>query len=398
MKRTGKQCCTGLAAAAAAAVIAMPAAAETVAELSARVAALESKADAQQKQPLTVSGGGYGLTFYGFVKGDAVYDNNYDLGYTTGGFIGMGTASGAKEGSASHIHAYESRLGIKGLLATDAGDVKFNLEGDFYGGGGGTFRLRHAYGEWGSLLVGQTWNLWNPQGFVPSRHLDFNGLASSSHYRTPQIRYTHKFSDTVTGMIGLEEDPSSNAKRVAPAFQIAYNGPQFGFGFGGVHRQLERPDALGGGTTNGYAVSAAASYKWSSGQVGVQYGQSKAGTTFKANAGGAGWSPITDPSRTFFDLDANGEGVKAHGYKFAITQKLPRESDISFSYGTTILDEFAGFRADDTEQLEGAFLTLRHFPTKSVMVGVEAGFFKRTEFDGDSFDNTRLQTSVQFTF
>ena len=51
------------------------------------------------------------------------------------------------------------------------------MEGDFYSSGD-QFRLRHAYGEIGDLLVGQTWTTFTDVAAAPAT-LDFEGSVSS---------------------------------------------------------------------------------------------------------------------------------------------------------------------------------------------------------------------------
>ena len=62
----------------------------------------------------------------------------------------------------SSISVKQSRFGVKGALPTGASGtpLNFKFEFDLFGtgvdAGQTTFRLRHAYGEWGSFLAGQT--------------------------------------------------------------------------------------------------------------------------------------------------------------------------------------------------------------------------------------------------
>ncbi len=62
----------------------------------------------------------------------------------------MGSYTDLFTGSAD---AFQSRIGLTTM--TPQG-VKINLEGDFRGSGGGSLRLRHAYGEYNGILMGQT--------------------------------------------------------------------------------------------------------------------------------------------------------------------------------------------------------------------------------------------------
>lgn len=139
--------------AAASLAVAGSAQAETLTQLEARIAALEAK----EQEPVQVTNRyGMALSFYGTVKVDAVMDNNYGLGNTIGGIAQI--LDGAAEESDQKIHAFQSRFGFRGEQDTEYGKLRFNVEGDFFGGGGGTFRLRHAYGQIGGWTIGQTWS------------------------------------------------------------------------------------------------------------------------------------------------------------------------------------------------------------------------------------------------
>jgi hypothetical protein len=61
------------------------------------------------------------------------------------------------------------------------------LETDFAGPNG--YRIRHAYGQYKSLLVGQTWSLFTQLNVSPAT-VDFGGATGSVTLRTPQIRYS----------------------------------------------------------------------------------------------------------------------------------------------------------------------------------------------------------------
>jgi hypothetical protein len=97
------------------------------------------------------------------------------------------------------ITAKQSRLFVKTRSATPLGDFKIHLEGDFYGQGGNqvvsnssTWRLRHAYGELGNLLIGQTWSTFMNCYALPET-VDFGGPAGQIFVRQAQVRWTQPF-------------------------------------------------------------------------------------------------------------------------------------------------------------------------------------------------------------
>jgi len=140
----------------------------------------------------------------GFIKGDVVYsdvgagaESDYDR-YFYPRAIPVGKAADKAE-SKTAITAKQTRLFIKTKTPTPMGDLKIHLEGDFYGQGGNqvvsnssTWRLRHAYGEIGNLLVGQTWSTFMDVCALPET-VDFGGPAGQIFIRQAQVRWTQPF-------------------------------------------------------------------------------------------------------------------------------------------------------------------------------------------------------------
>lgn len=366
-------------------------AAQDLSSLEARITALES--EQSQKGQVSVAPG-VKLSFYGYAKLDVITDNNFDLGATTGGMAGVTAASA--EGSGSNAHAYESRLGVRGTIDSDLGEVKFNIEGDFFGSGGGSFRLRHAYGEIGSLLAGQTWTSWVPAEGGPATVQDFNGLAGSSYYRTPQIRYTYRPNDQWRFAVAIEEDYAPGpATRLALTGFAGYADGPLKIGMGAISREIETA-AFGNVTGYGYAIGA--DYDaWQGGKLHAQYIGGKGITTLLNNAGFSGYEAGA-AGKYAFDIDANGDAIKAKGVKLGVTQKLGEKSDITLAHGFQSYDDYADAAGDYTKKLSSSYLTYRYFATKSVMLAAEASYVEREQFNGESFDNTRLQGVVKFTF
>jgi len=94
--------------------------------------------------------------------------------------------------------ARASRLGIVTSTPSKWGELEVKLEGDFnapndymgeLGSNGTQFRLRHAYGRWGNLLVGQTWSNFIDLRSYPET-VDFNPTGDVTLIRQTQLRYT----------------------------------------------------------------------------------------------------------------------------------------------------------------------------------------------------------------
>lgn len=81
----------------------------------------------------------------------------------------------------------QTRLGFEVTRKTDVGGIFIRLETDFAGANG--YRIRHAYGQFGKFLFGQTWSLFSQVSVRPAT-VSTRGPTGSISQRTPQIRYT----------------------------------------------------------------------------------------------------------------------------------------------------------------------------------------------------------------
>ncbi|MBL8226246.1 MAG: hypothetical protein JNM50_13055 [Chromatiales bacterium] len=96
----------------------------------------------------------------------------------------------------------QSRFGVKAEVPTDRGPIKTKFEFDMFGVGGDagqtTIRLRHAYGEWGQFLAGQTHSLFMDIDIFPNV-IDYWGPAGMVFLRNPQIRRSAGRRSPATG-------------------------------------------------------------------------------------------------------------------------------------------------------------------------------------------------------
>jgi hypothetical protein len=91
---------------------------------------------------------------------------------------------------------------------TSVGEVRFYVEGDFFGTNSTTPRLRHAYAQARNLLIGQTFtNFMDPDAFPDG--LDFQGPNGMVSIRNPQFRYGFALASHTTLHISVEK-PSSD--------------------------------------------------------------------------------------------------------------------------------------------------------------------------------------------
>ena len=79
-----------------------------------------------------------------------------------------GTATVA-EGARLAMTAIPSRFNFDVRSPSSVGDLRAFIEADF-AGTSGTLRLRHAFAQWGQLLVGQTWSTFSDPGGRAGQH------------------------------------------------------------------------------------------------------------------------------------------------------------------------------------------------------------------------------------
>lgn len=170
-----------------------------------------------------------------------------------------GTDAGRRKGAA-FLHARTSRIGIEAGTPTQYGPLSVKIEGDFnndprtgnaavYGDtkniytqqatNSYNFRLRHAYGQFGGLLVGQTWSTFMDVDNSPET-VDFNGPIGSTFIRQPMVRYTYPTKDYGSFTVAAEnassyvlEDGTATPKGFAKVPDVVVRWDK-GFDFGAV--------------------------------------------------------------------------------------------------------------------------------------------------------------------
>ncbi len=146
------------------------------------------------------------IKFYGYVQLDTTYDfagrdpnvEGNDWAVHIANVPLENTPEYQNKKNQMYMTARTSRFGVETNTPTSIGAVGVKLEGDFNAANlesgqsftnSVLFRLRHAYGTVGGLLVGQTWSNFLDLASYPDT-VDFNGPGSIALIRQPQIRYT----------------------------------------------------------------------------------------------------------------------------------------------------------------------------------------------------------------
>lgn len=145
----------------------------------------------------------------GYVKLDAIHDFD-DVGSEDLFVTGAIRTEGKNRKGRTRLHARQSRLNVDVRKPTEYGDVRTFVEGDFFGAGGNqnvsnstSFRLRHAFGEVGQFLAGQTWSTFMDVSVIPDT-LDFEGPNSELFIRQGQLRWTQPVGEGLTVAFAIE--------------------------------------------------------------------------------------------------------------------------------------------------------------------------------------------------
>ncbi len=154
----------------------------------------------------------------GFVKMDGIYDANHAYGGQFGNFatIPLDNSAQANQDAEFNAHARNSRVNFTTLTPTEIGDLKTFVEVDFFGTdrgnpnttNGSDLQLRHAYGQVGRVLAGQTWSNFMDLDAYPES-LDYVGPVGLSFVRQAQVRYTDKIDDNWSYAMALEAPQTS---------------------------------------------------------------------------------------------------------------------------------------------------------------------------------------------
>jgi hypothetical protein len=371
--------------------------------------------------PAWAAGDGKSFEVYGFAQADFVQDfkrvnPNWDdtlrpsrIPTTEGEFGGDGQ---------SIIGVRQSRFGVKASLPTGGQTLKTMFEIDLFGvgvdEGQTTIRLRHAYGEWGQWLAGQTHSLFMDIDVFPNT-IDYWGPSGMVFLRNPQIRWTplaganafavaiEKPSDDIDagefrtvdpGLLDLQSDEELPDLTAQFRAQRDWGHVQLG----GILRRIgvenvADPANIQEGDDLGWGLNLSTNVKVGARDViraSVVYGE---GIASYMNDGGVDLAPSSaDP------LTAEAESVELTGLVLYYDHWWNDRLSSAIGYSSTEVDNLAGQSADAFKKGQYASANLLYYPADRILVGAELLWGEREDFDGDSGDDVRLQISFKYNF
>jgi len=373
---------------------------------------------------------GRNFEIYGFAQADFIQDfdgrldPNWDDAFRPSK-IGIDEQFGS-DGQSS-LSVKQSRFGVKGSMPTGDGSepLNFKFEFDLFGtgvdAGQTTFRLRHAYGEWGRLLAGQTNTLFMDGDVFPNT-IDYWGPSGMVFYRNVQIRYTPFKTENSHFAIAIErpgndidsgnlrlieglEDAQVQNDETLPDLTAQYrHGGDWGHvQVAGILRKVgfeTRPtsaDRWSSGSETGWGINLGSAINvFGSDKILLQfvYGE---GIANYMNDGGMDLAPAA----TFGEVavtSLQAEAVPLTGVVAYYDHYWSPKWSSSIGYSYTEVDN-TNFQADDTfNKGEYASANLLHYPAANLMIGGEFLYGRRTNNDGADGDDMRFQFTVKYNF
>jgi hypothetical protein len=375
--------------------------------------------------------GGWDTSVYGYARLNASYDIDEDVASSTRSFnynaINVGAAEDNEATGSFGADAFQSRIGVR---TTSPEGLTVNIEGDFRGSGGGSVRLRHAYGSYKGILAGQTWS--NFTSFVGNTGtLDFDSLPGAAGFqsRTAQLRYTTgplsialedpQFAisgkDVVTfagnsieDINDADGDPiifgrtTTNVKdsqeTSLPALTARIQDSAGGLNYAAavLAQQLGYDTGTADDTAIGYAAFVAANIALSDMitiQGSLSYTDGASNYLYRAGA----MSGYVD--------DANGdlETISGYGGIVGAGLNLGDGRSINIGYGMTQVDlddavAAKAVKATDAESISAVMANYKWTPIKNAMMGIEYQYGMKESQNGDDGDASRLLFAAQYNF
>jgi hypothetical protein len=332
----------------------------------------------------------------GRIKLDVIRD--FDVISSEDSFDPRTIAVDGSEGGNSQVHAKETRLSLDMRGPVEDSELRMYVEIDFYGSGS-VLRLRHAYGSYKGVMVGQNWSTFVDDANFPNT-IDFESPIAFPSIRQAQGRFTAKVGSKASWSVAVEDNKSSidlpadtpgKAEYPMPDLttRVRYEGGRghvFASGFLGRARFRPTdgdPDdvTLWGGLLSGRLKTFGRDYAY------AQF-------TFGAGVGRYRGALTAVP-----DLDGNLKAVSlvafTGGYEHYWSPRLSTNAVYS---GGSIPDEPYYRGTLNKELTYGAVNLLYWFLPDRAWAGVEYLYGRRELVQGDSGNANRLQFAVRFNF
>jgi len=316
----------------------------------------------------------------------------------------------------------QSRLGFKTFTPTSLGELKTIFEFELFGtgvdAGQTTFRLRHAWGEFGQIGAGQTWSPFMDPDVFPNS-IEYWGPNGMVFFRNVQLRWTPWQKGDSNFMIALER-PGASADQGIYAGRIELQNVKARFPLpdlsahyrkagewghvqvAGMLREMKWDDLNAdqfnlSGSATGWGINVSSNLKLAKKHVArlqVAYGDGVQNYWNDAPVDIGIQNNPGDPRRpvvgkalpilgivAFLDLNWNAKWTSTVGYSLVNIDNSDAQAAAAFKRG------------------QYALANILYYPAPNFFLGPEIQWGKRENFkDGFTSDDVRIQFSVKYNF
>lgn len=332
-----------------------------------------------EKRGLGMTLGNAEFNLYGNVRMDGSYQvegSSRDLPYNHINAVALEGNNESSDRLRSTLSA--TRLGLDFKSPVGDQDVKGKIEVDFLGGSNfDNLRIRHAYLNYGNWLIGQTWSNFAVPDYMPET-VDALAYAGGAVKRTPQVRYTAKFSPQ-TNLVVASEDPKDNSiTQRLPALTARLN-----------HQFADNMSVSARAMGHEKRINSDEEMAWGVG-LGAKYDVTPS-TTLKADYYHVkGDSSFVSFANTGTIQGANGlEQSEFDSITVGLTQKFNEKLRGTVGYGYMSFDQNADYlaatpadkRTGVNKDLWQAWANVFYSPIKPVSLGLEYVYGERTALE-----------------
>ena len=319
--------------------------------------------------------GGAELKLYGNIRADGSYQIEGGPGsspYNQIANVALEGEPGYKDRLKTTLSA--TRLGLDFAAPVKDAKVTGKVEVDFLGAND-NLRIRHAYLTYNDWLVGQTWSNFAPPDYIPDT-VDAMTYTGGAIKRTPQVRYTHKFSPETNVVVALEDPKDASSNMRLPALTTRLN-----------HQVLDNMQVGLRGMVNEKRTDADTTTAWGVG-LGTKLDITPS-TTLKADYYHVkGDSSFVLSTNQGFVQDSNKNIVDENEFDsiiVGITQKFNAQWRGTLGYGYMKADDNDNYLRYATgnlnKELWQTWANLFYSPVKPVSFGLEYTMGERKTFD-----------------
>jgi hypothetical protein len=350
----------------------------------------------------------YRMKIGGYFKLDALYDIN-GSGDKNQLLVSQIPVDGSPEAGRDgyfNMLVRETRYNFDIRKTTaDEPAQKFFLEMDFFDGSSSSPRLRHAYVQYGNLIVGQTWSTLTELRAV-NYMIDFAYGDVIVGTRSKQVRWQQQLAKHWWWALGVENLDNSSIDRGAVTNGVA--SPRLPLLAVRLTHESDSSVVMLGASVNelrwdGEGVGPdAEEMAWVAvldGRINISdlsYATFQL-TTGNGTAGALGSLGGLGANATLFPdgrLELNRHWNTSLGYTRKLTDKL--SSNLNFAYAALSSDYERS--PDSLESAWAAHANLIYEISSAMSTGVEYMWGERENVDGASGDAARVQTMVMYSF